>query len=204
MGGFGSGRWQRGKPLTTQRKRLDIRELQREAMGSKCAYLRWRDEASVLISFVDDIIASVETRFPGQATQTISIELDRTRLNYGGHRVWWRCPCCHARVCVLYRETWSWKCRKCAGLVHESTRQTEDSLAYARVNKVRDALGWGGGLASPMGGRKKGMHWRTYARLMQQLTDAMAQAAGASGDRIDMLLGRLQKCSAKLTKRGSP
>ena len=193
MGGFGSGRWQHGKPLTTQRKRLDIRDLQREALGSMHAYLRWRDGASASISFLDDIIASVETRFPGQATQTISIELDRTRLNYGGHRVWWRCPCCHARVGVLYRETWSWKCRKCAGLVHESTRQTEDSLAYARVNKIREKLGWGGGLASPLGVRQKGMHWRTYARLMQQLTDAMVQAAGASDVVVERNMKRLEK-----------
>jgi hypothetical protein len=83
MGGFGSGSWQRGKPLTTQRKRLDIRDLQREALGLKYAYQRWRDGASASISFVDDIIASVETRFPGQATHRSSVELDRTRLNYG-------------------------------------------------------------------------------------------------------------------------
>ena len=57
---------------------------------------------------------------------------------------------------VLYWQSWRWQCRKCAGLVHESTRQGDDSQAFAKVNKVRDALGWGGGLASPMGGRKKG------------------------------------------------
>jgi hypothetical protein len=193
MGGFGSGRWQQGKTLTTQRKQLDIRDLQREALGLKYAYQRWRDDASASISFVDDIIASVETRFPGQATHRSSVELDRTRLNYGGHRVWWRCPCCHVRAGVLYWKGWCWQCRKCAGLVHESTRQTEDSLAYERVNKIREKLGWGGGLCSPMGGRKKGMHWSTYARLMQQLTDAMVQAAGASADRTDMLVARLMK-----------
>jgi hypothetical protein len=193
MGGFGSGRWQRGKPLTTQCKRLDIRDLQREALGLKYAYQRWRDGASASIAFVDDIIASVETRFPGQATHRSSVELDRTRLNYGGHRVWWRCPCCHARVRVMFWQGRRWQCRKCAGLVHESTRQTEDSLAYERVNKIREKLGWGGGLCSPMGGRKKGMHLKTYARLMQQLTDAMAQAAGAGAERIDMLLERLLK-----------
>jgi hypothetical protein len=38
MGGFGSGRWQQGKTLTTQRKQLDIRDLQREALGLKYAY----------------------------------------------------------------------------------------------------------------------------------------------------------------------
>ena len=193
MGGFGSGRWQKGRALTTQRKQLDIRDFQREALSTTHAYRRWRDDASASISFVDDIIASVETRLPGQATQRSSIELDRTRLNFGGHRVWWRCPCCNARVGVLYWAGWRWQCRKCAGLVHKSTRQSDDSQAYSKVDRIREKLGWGGGLCSPMGGRPKGMHWGTYARLMQQLTDAMVQAAGASADRTDMLVERLMK-----------
>ena len=193
MGGFGSGQWQHGKPLTTQRKRLDIRDFQREALRTTHAYQRWRDGASASISFVDDIIASVEIRFPGQATQRSSVEMDRTRLNYGGHRVWWRCPCCHSRVGVLYWAGWRWQCRKCAGLVHESTRQSDDAQAYSKVNKIRKKLGWGGGLAHPMGGRKKGMHWRTYARLMQQLTDAMIRAAGASEVVIERQMKQLEK-----------
>ena len=96
---------------------------------------------------------------------------------------------------VLYWQSWRWQCRKCAGLVHESTRQGDDSQAFAKVNKVRDALGWGGGLASPMGGRKKGMHWSTYARLMRELADASVAAVGASDVVIEQqmnLLGKLR------------
>ena len=31
-------------------------------------------------------------------------------------------------------------------------------------------LGWGGGVASSMGERPKGMHWKTYLRLLNQLS----------------------------------
>ena len=192
MGGFGSGSWQLGKALTAARMQLDIRKIQRPAKGCGTHFQSWNNGASLWLTF-RKFTAEVETRLPGQPTKRHSIELDTTPLNYGGHRVWWKCPCCSARVGLLYWEDWRWQCRKCAGLVHESTRQTDDSLAYARVNKIRERLGWGGGLCSPMGGRKKGMHFKTYVRLMQQLTEASIQAAGAGADRTDMLVARLMK-----------
>jgi hypothetical protein len=192
MGGFGSGRWQDGKALTTERMQLDLRKMQRPAKSGGTHFQSWTNGASTWLTFRPSTV-DVETRLPGQPTNRHSIHLVTTPLNYGGHRVWWKCPCCLARVGVLYWEGWRWQCRKCARLVHESTRQTEDTLAYKRVNKIREKLGWGGGLCSPMGGRPKGMHWRTYARLIQQLNDASLAAAGASADRIDMLTERLLK-----------
>ena len=59
---------------------------------------------------------------------------------------------------------------------------------------VRDALGWGGGLASPMGGRPKGMHLKTYARLMQELVNASVAAVGAS----DVVMERQMKLLGKI------
>lgn len=60
---------------------------------------------------------------------------------------------------------------------------------------MRDALGWGGGLASPMGTRKKGMHWSTYARLMKELAEASVAAVGAGDvviERLHKRLGRIR------------
>lgn len=193
MGGSGSGRWQRGKALTTHLKRLDVGKVQRPAKGHGTHFQRWNDGASAWLLF-RPLSAEVEMRLPGQPTQRHTIELDTTPLHFGGHRVWWKCPRCHARVGVLYWQGWRWQCRQCAGLVHESTRQSDDSRAFAKVNKVRDALGWGGGLASPMGGRPKGMHWKTYARLMQELADASVAAVGAS----DVVMERHMKLLGKI------
>ena len=44
------------------------------------------------------------------------------------------------------------------------------SKHFSRANKVRDRLGWGGGVASPMGDRPKGMHLTTYLRLLTELS----------------------------------
>ena len=192
MGGFGSGRWPSGKTLTSERMPLDIRAMQRPSKGCGTAYVPWQGGGSLYVSFQESL-ATVEVGLPGQATQRRSIGLDRTKPNFGGYRNWWECPCCRSRVGVLYWDGWRWQCRECARLVHESTRQTEDTLAYARVDRIREKLGWGGGLCSPMGGRPKGMHWRTYARLLQELNDASLATAGASADRIDMLTERLLK-----------
>ena len=192
MGGFGSGRWQKGKPLTSERMPPDIRDMHRSSKGCGTAYEPWHGGGNVYVWFQESV-ANVEARIPGQPTQCQAIEMVRTKPTFGGYRNWWKCPCCASRVGVLYWSGWRWQCRRCAGLVHESTRQTEDSLAYARVNKIRQKLGWGGGLCSPMGGKPKGMHWRTYAKLMQELTEASLLAAGASAERIDMLTQRLLK-----------
>jgi hypothetical protein len=190
MGGFGSGRWQEGKAFTKQRAQLDIRKLQRPSKAFGTHFQSWPSGSSIWLGF-DVSHADVKTRLPGHDPHHCRIELVTNAQHFGGHRTWWKCPCCQSRVGVLYWEGWRWQCRKCAGLVHESTRQTADSLAYAKVDKIREKLGWGGGLSSPIGGRKKGMHMKTYARLMRQLADASVQAAGACAERTDMLIERL-------------
>jgi hypothetical protein len=182
------------KALTTARMRLDIRGMQADTRVVWAKLHRWNNGATVTLTFRDGR-AVIETRVPGQSTYTAHADLDTTPLHFGGHRVWWKCPCCQTRVGVLYWQACRWQCRKCARLVHESTRESDSSLAYARVNKVRRKLGWGGGLASPLGGRKKGMHWKTYIRLMQELVEVSAQAAGACGafiERLEKRIGRIR------------
>lgn len=180
------------KPLTTERMRLDIRTMQADTRLAWPKFIRWNNGASVTIAF-REAAATIEMRVPRQATCTAHMELDSTPLNFGGQRAWWKCPCCHARVGVLYWQACRWQCRKCAGLVHESTRESESSLAYARVNKVRRKLGWGGGMLSPLGTRKKGMHWKTYARLMQELAEVSVAAAGAGDANIERLSKRIKR-----------
>lgn len=80
-------------------------------------------------------------------------------------------------------------CRHCHDLTYKSTRTAPGSEFYARANKVRARLGWGGGVASPMGGRKKGMHATTYLRLLNQLNH---HGIGASAD-MDATNDRIQK-----------
>ncbi len=192
MGGSGSGRWQQGKSLTTERMALDIRDMRAAARAMWLINWRWNDGTTVSVLFSQGM-ATVETRVPGQATHPTDLELEATPLHFGGHRIWWRCPCCRGRVAVLYWQRWHWQCRKCAALVHKSTRQSGVFRTYAKVNRIRRELGWGGGMLSPLGARRKGMHWSTYARLMQELTEASLAAAGGQCTAIERLEKRLRR-----------
>ena len=192
MGGSGSGRWQQGKPLTTERMALDIRDMRAAARAKRLINWRWKDGTTVSVLFSQDM-ATVETRVPGRAIDPTDVELDATPLHFGGHRIWWRCPCCRGRVAVIYWQCRRWQCRRCADLVHKSTRQAGVFRAYAKVNRIQRELGWGGGMLSPMGTRRKGMHWSTYARLMQELTEASLVAAGEQDTAIERLEKRLGK-----------
>jgi len=97
-----------------------------------------------------------------------AVDLEWTHCNFGGKRPWWGCPDCGKRVAILYGGR-KYACRHCHDLTYKSTRIAPGSEHYARANKVRMKLGWGGGVASPMGDRPKGMHKKTYLRLLLQL-----------------------------------
>lgn len=192
MVGPGSGRWQQGKALTTERMRLDIRDMRAAAHAMWLVNWRWSDGTTASVLFSQGM-ATVEARVPGQAMHPTYVELDATPLHFGGHRIWWRCPCCCARVAVLYWQQRRWKCRACADLVHKSTRQGGLFRAYGKVNRVRRALGWGGGLLSPMGGRRKGMQRKTFIRLVQALAEASLAAAGEHDTAFERLDKRLER-----------
>jgi len=178
------------KTLTKERLSIDIRTMQADTRTAGPKFLRWRNGASATVSFRDGM-ATVEMRVSGQAANIATVWLDTTPLNFGGYRVWWICPHCNERAGLLYWQAQRWQCRKCAGLLHESTRQGDDSLAFARVNKIRHKLGWGGGLLSPMGGKPRRMHWSTYHRLMLALMDASERAAHASAEVADRFCKRV-------------
>jgi hypothetical protein len=59
------------------------------------------------------------------------------------------------------------------------------------VNKIRQKLGWGGGLLSPMGGKPRRMHWATYHRLLLALFEASENAAHTSADGAERLCKRV-------------
>lgn len=181
------------KALTTSRMRLDIRTMQDDTLAPWTHHHQWKNGTTAVLRFKRrEKKATIELSVPGKEMHQTAVELDTTPQHFGGSRAWWKCPCCHARVGVLYW-SWRWQCRKCAELVHPSTRQSESSLAYGRVNRVRRKLGWNGGLLSPMAGRMKGMHRTTYARLLKELSQASVAAVGAGDANIDRLSKRIKR-----------
>ena len=83
-------------------------------------------------------------------------------------------------------------CRHCHNLVYACQRETDDDRAMRRADTIRRQLGWGAGIANPPGEKPKGMHWRTYTRLLDQY-HAFASASWAGmAERLGLMNRRLE------------
>lgn len=200
MGGSNSGR-QGGKRTTNKMKKLDIRRVHRAVGLAPGQSLTWSwtwgiDSASSISMQVGNDAVTLRYRVTDQFGQgrdySYPVRIEWTPCNYGGRRAWWVCPDCGRRVAVLYGGR-KYSCRHCHDLAYKSTRTAPGAECYARANKIRARLGWGGGVASPMGGKPKGMHWKTYGRLLCQLNvhciDASADMSATYGRIREKLKG---------------
>jgi hypothetical protein len=117
------------------------------------------------------------------------VEITSTPCPLGGQRAWWVCPmrACGRRVAVLYGGRRVLVCRHCHRLAYRSQRETKTKRAIRRSEKTKRRLGWPPGLLNDRGGKPKGMHWRTYWRVLRQHVDAQAVALKAFGAQIGML-----------------
>jgi hypothetical protein len=184
MGGSGSGRrWHYSAKNTTEGYRsIDVRWLKREGMLSLGANRR------ITWSRGDEITGSINVRSePGRVilnyrqrdhggewrAENYPIYLTTTPCHIGGERPWFLCPArgCGQRVAVIYGGG-IFACRKCHQLAYPSQREDHADhagRAVRRLDRLRDRLGWPGGVLEGAGwGKPKGMHWRTYERLCNE------------------------------------
>lgn len=189
MGGSGSGRhWHCGaRALTTDYQSIDVRRLRRKGLlkpGSVFC-LRWSRGNKVVAAvdgrtLGDRIILGyryrrgdqdwVENRYP--------VDLEWTDCHFGGQRPWFRCPAagCTRRVAILYGGG-IFACRDCLDLAYPSQNESEFDRAARRADRIRRRLGWQPGILNAAGWKKpKGMHWRTFSRLVA-LHDAHVQSS---------------------------
>jgi hypothetical protein len=212
MGGFGSGRGQRGKDTTSEMRPLDVRRLQRDGLlipgrafgwhwtrnGKEVASIRARTE-------VDRVILDYKSRSYGGEWKPMEypVRLEWTDCNFGGRRPWFLCPApgCGRRVAVLYGGT-IFACRHCHKLAYACQREPDDDRAMRRADTIRRRLGWAAGIANPEGGKPKGMHWRTYLRLMNEY-HAFANASWAGmAKRLGLMNRRLTGLRDDLNRGG--
>ena len=185
MGGRGSGR-QSGRRTTSDALVLDVRKYRRDAVLKPGRSLRtdWSRNGQPVASIeihVDHSNVILEYRHRRQCGEwqdrKYPVDLTWTPCHYGGKRVWWLCPGrgCGRRVAVLYlgREG-IFACRHCYRLAYRCQRETADDRTTRRTDKLRDRLGWKAGIFNPIGGKPKGMHWKTFWQLKAE-HDAMAQ-----------------------------
>lgn len=121
------------------------------------------------------------------------VRIAQHKLHFGGYRRWLVCPTCKARREALYVDGHSIACRMCLGLRYASQHENVRDRMFRRANAIRKRLGWKPGTANPLGGKPKGMHWRTYQRLMdehEQLADALTISVSKWVDRAEDRLSR--------------
>ena len=190
MGGWGSGRGQRGKDTTSDYRALDVRRLQRDGLLSPGRLFGWNwtldgeTVASIQVrAETDRIVLNYRHKSGGSDWQPMDypVRLDWTNCTLGGRRAWLLCPArgCGRRVALLYiGGAGIFACRHCYKLAYQGQRETDDDRAMRRADNIRRRLGWEGGIANPEGGKPKGMHWRTFERLKAE-HDAFANASWA-------------------------
>jgi hypothetical protein len=196
MGGFNSGR--HGSKITTQGSNtLDVRKWQRDRLlisgyrfdSSWTRNGQPNDAISVIVN-TDSV--NLIYRHGGEFGQDMNypVMIDWTPCNYGGRRAWWLCPCCGRRVAILYSGK-MFACRQCHRLDYESTRTAPDSKPYERADNVRRQLGWCAGVANPAGNKPKGMHWKTFERMLNQLNSHSIAAMQSTNKLLKRITERL-------------
>jgi hypothetical protein len=126
---------------------------------------------------VDDRVQAVLHYRAGPAlddTRPITdiIVLVQSPRGFAGQSWWFCCPGCGRRVADLYPHEAYFHCRKCCGVSYQSQRETRRAHGQAKVARFKQQLGATGGYGEPVPERPKGMQWRTYERLLEEMAEA--------------------------------
>ncbi len=207
MGGLGSGRkYQHGKNTTAGQRSLDVRWLHREGMLDKyCPQsIIWSRAGKTvdsiqIIAHPDNIILKYQYRqheHEAWRHTEYPVMLEWTACRYGGQRPWFLCPAqaCGRRVAILYIGNGGlFTCRHCRQLVYVSQRESDLDRIIRKADKIRDRLEWQPGIINPPGGKPKGMHWRTYEKLMAAHNHCALQALRGLDSHNDKIKRRVEK-----------
>lgn len=118
-------------------------------------------------------------------TKTFVVRVSRTACNYGGWRYWFHCPHCGHRFRLLYLAGRILGCRKCLGLVYETTRMNAFQRKESRAEKL--LLKAGASQSDPPNFKPKGMHYETQSRLIFEAYSLRMEAIELVSTRIDRL-----------------
>jgi hypothetical protein len=90
---------------------------------------------------------------------------------------------CDKRVKKLYISQ-RLGCRHCLNLSHQSKNESISDRMARKADKVRAKLGWRLGILYPEEAKPKGMHEKTYQRLLQQYRQLRNIAIMAIADEL--------------------
>ena len=207
MGGIGSGRrpGYSGKHTTEDSLPLDIRRLRRVGALNPGRAVAWQ------WTFNDRVYASIQIRAEewqitlsylhtpaGGSAESISqtVRMETTPCALGGRRQWFTCPRCSLRVAVIYGVGRLFACRQCKDLAYACQGESGADRAARRADRIRKRLGWELGILNEPGLKPKGMHWRTYERLLAQHDDFVGVSLASMARKLGLLRGRLEDIEA--------
>jgi hypothetical protein len=178
MGGRGSGGHNsKGKLRDIQCARLDVHELAREGKLKPGA-------RGVLFGTIGFEVAGgpdaqrLVLEFPVRSESGERLDPVRQviccywrRAHYGGRYLIFLCSECDRPARVLYARyfsdrIWFFACRKCAGIIYQSTMGHRWDRSARHIEKLRARLQWRVGTV-PI--KPHGMHERTYQRILGML-----------------------------------
>lgn len=177
---YGAGRpgWKRKAEASLA---FDVRQVARKGLLKPGNWFSWswtntstgENVGSVSVRVADGferVILSYKWTPYGSDPQSVEcvLQIERTACNYGGFRPWFLCPACWRRCAVVYFGRGRYACRHCNHVAYYS--QSEDMMgrAWRKQGKLEAKLidGWG---------KPKGMHWRTYERLHDEIIECERQ-----------------------------
>lgn len=146
--------------------RLDVRRLAQSGLLQHAGVSGWQwtenetgaTRASISIAATPHRLTLTYTASGAFVSEPVDIT--RTPCHYGGQRPWFRCPCCRARVAVLYLKAGRFRCRKCQRLRYVTQGMDTCARTWRKQSKLEAKL-------DTHGRKPKGMHWRTYERISQ-------------------------------------
>lgn len=177
MGGSGSGRYYRSSDVTTLEElpRLETKHLNTYGLlseGRRSATWSWNrgGEPSGSVNLKSDgYLLTVTWRSRPWDKEEWSnheqrIKILHTPCNYGGYRKWLECPYCKRRMGVLALGNDGFACRHCYHLPYASESESKED----RLLRVQRKLAGRIFEDEELGIRKKGMHWKTFERLLEK------------------------------------
>jgi hypothetical protein len=167
-----------GSDVTEDVPQLDIRRLNQQSLLSPGTTLLAICGENLLYQL------SIHAKKIEVTSHHQTIYLDPSPCNYGGERLWFKCPHCHQRVAVLYDVDTFFMCRTCHRLSYRSQGENVLRRSLRKIRKLRTRLDAPLDLSEYIQTKPKGMHWKTFERLRQQELDAHIRYFDALGSRF--------------------
>jgi hypothetical protein len=186
MGGSGSGNWYRWstRPVVEDGLTLDLNRLIRQRKVTPGAWssgsLTWTrghdGERVASIGYKADLAdpenAWMRLQYKhDDKPEDYKVQLTTTRPNFGGLRWWFICPARRIRMAKLHLAAggdW-FASRQAYGMAYRSQNEASHDRQASRAHQLRRKLGGAAGFDQPYPYKPKGMHWKTYNQICDEI-----------------------------------